>query len=1263
MKNRFILGVLVSAICGTTVQAELLQKATVQKMENDVQIVRNNAPVPAKVQDVINGKDVIKTGLKSLVELEFQDKTLARVGSNAIFSFKQGSRDFSLKDGVMLLQVPKGSGGAKIATAAATAAVTGTTIMLETDKNGLTKMIVLEGSMNVGLPGNNKDVAKMKPGQMIIIPVGATSLPPVVDVDLQTIMRSSKLVNGGSGRKELSSEKLILKEVSVQEEKKASGELVDTGLVVQKDSVTVNDPSKVDPLDADFGLPDGASEDFFAFLGLILGGFSNTDLTLIAGNPYVIGGGTTINTDADPNTKNPTITSNGVVDQGKFYSSDTDGSPTYFAFGSEAAPLDEFFNEIENTATAAVYLFDSVELAGNPNVVGSEDDVALVAFGDIYTSGSGSVDLGDGTLVLMSSFGNVDISNYSFSGSDGGIRAYARFGDLTYADSLGINLPGGTVKFAAGNNLMIDADITAAKIRMAAVGDVHLGAAGPFNFSANDISIESVSGSVVATNIAFSAGSIYLGAGQDVFVQSLAGDTVALSAGNDINATSITATNSLTLFAGNQINSSTLIAPEYFIYSGAPFTYAGGLNATTNGGGSSIYAPALTVPTLSNFTMIVATGTNMPLAGVTSYYLDPSLKGQIFVTDPDASFQNFSVINGYTNIVVGSNVFLMAYGDGDTVNAGNNLQINSSFSQSNLTLVSGNDMTLNNVLVYNTNGTISAGGTFTAAGGSLTGLVSIAANSNINFGSAYGNNMSIASTNGSMSFMKAFGASSVIAPNGTISILNGISGNGPGQTTTIFGSNVIFGSGAGIFDMAGDFNTTANTISYTSGGGPFVFVGFQTNTATGAGGISSLNPFQTAPMSTATLFFRSDTGPIALNGNINMVGYATNASSRIFLDSIGSNITVANVNMDGTNGFSAQGGAININTLVTPTNGTITAGPISVSGGSPFSNQNGGKGGSVTIRSSGDLVGNVGAGGIQSINANGGNVSAVGTPGPGGNISLTSLNGSVLITNVAGMIQAQDGAFGGSTRGTGGVITVAAPNGSVKVDNTIIYASSMEAGMGGKIDIISGATNSASGIKIQNSAQLLALVNATALPANGGAIRMFATNGGSVTMSTNVLISAGTNTIGSADSHGLIDVSASQNITLDNARLVANQIKLESIAPGGALIIRNGSILDANQTLQLLANTGSGTIHFQNTGVSTLNAQSGSIVMNAFQVLVDPSHTVNVIAPGNTTVSATLHNYNDPLNGGPNVGGGTGAAPNGAFGNIVPGVGTVVRTP
>jgi len=102
--------------------------------------------------DEVRDGIAVRTGMDSRSELKFTDQTLARLGANTLFSFSEGTRNLNLQDGAMLLRVPKGAGWSKINSSAVTAAITGTTVMLEThastkkNKNSYYKFIVLEGT-------------------------------------------------------------------------------------------------------------------------------------------------------------------------------------------------------------------------------------------------------------------------------------------------------------------------------------------------------------------------------------------------------------------------------------------------------------------------------------------------------------------------------------------------------------------------------------------------------------------------------------------------------------------------------------------------------------------------------------------------------------------------------------------------------------------------------------------------------------------------------------------------------------------------------------------------------------------------------------------------------------------------------------------------------------------------------------------------------------------------------------------------------------
>ena len=110
-----------------------LKEARVTEVVKDVKLLpTGNAPRPAAVSDEVRNGTAVRTGVESRSELKFPDQTLARLGANTVFSFSEGTRSLNLQDGAMLLRVPKGAGGAKISSSAITAAITGTTVMVET---------------------------------------------------------------------------------------------------------------------------------------------------------------------------------------------------------------------------------------------------------------------------------------------------------------------------------------------------------------------------------------------------------------------------------------------------------------------------------------------------------------------------------------------------------------------------------------------------------------------------------------------------------------------------------------------------------------------------------------------------------------------------------------------------------------------------------------------------------------------------------------------------------------------------------------------------------------------------------------------------------------------------------------------------------------------------------------------------------------------------------------------------------------------------
>ncbi len=220
-----------------------LEQASITRIINEVQVVApGQSARAAAVQDVIKEEIGVRTGVKSRAELLFQDQTLTRLGAETFFSFKPGTRDITLDRGTMLLQVPKGLGGAKIRTAAVTASITGTTIMMEHLPGKNLKVVVLEGSLQLSLHGRIGETISLLPGKMIIMRPDARSLPDPVSVDLKSLVKTSALIDpkafdsGGKGKRTavapLPSLGLIEKEIGDQQQRKGRGRLVETNLVI-----------------------------------------------------------------------------------------------------------------------------------------------------------------------------------------------------------------------------------------------------------------------------------------------------------------------------------------------------------------------------------------------------------------------------------------------------------------------------------------------------------------------------------------------------------------------------------------------------------------------------------------------------------------------------------------------------------------------------------------------------------------------------------------------------------------------------------------------------------------------------------------------------------------------------------------------------------------------------------------------------------------------------------------------------------------------
>jgi hypothetical protein len=586
----------------------VLKEARVTQVIKDVKLLPGRAaPRAAAVSDDVRGDTAVRTGADSRAELTFTDLTIARLGANTIFSFNEGTRTISLTDGAILLRVPKDSGGAKIQTAAVTAAITGTTVMAEYHPKSYAKYIVLEGVMRLYLKGRLGESILMGPGQMMMVKPDATRLSEPVDVDLKRLIETSLFFQGF---RPLGSEPLLADAQHVQLEKKAAGELIDTNLVIfgRGTLVTLTDPQSLDVIDRKIAAttlpvvvpikptptptatptpspsatptPQPTPSKF------------GTPPVIVSSVPYVIDNSTQIQTD-------PAIAKGATTDFGKIYRDATqDGPFSTWAFTATSAfdttsGIDAFYGP---NVPVAAFKFAALQLSGNPTISianGGALNLALISVGPINAVPAGNTTFtftGMQSVLIATQNGSIDLSGISFQNIPL-LFFYAR---------------------GAGSNLVLGSPITGTR-------DLYLDAEGSVQ----------VNGAETVTNFRSIAGVDFLTGTGPITAQS-----VFINAQRDINFSSQqfpvnTATrNTLSLGAGRNVNIDvTDVAPVFLnaatvnvtgaainITSTSPNAFGiatldvGNATATFTAGAGGIQAPNIILESLAHKITLRAQG-------------------------------------------------------------------------------------------------------------------------------------------------------------------------------------------------------------------------------------------------------------------------------------------------------------------------------------------------------------------------------------------------------------------------------------------------------------------------------------------------------------------------------------------------------------------------------------------------------------------------------------------------------------------------------
>lgn len=277
--TRFLIPATIWAVWLAAVSAQETppREARVTELFNEVMYRPERAELerPAQVGETVRGRDVVRTGDRSLAELEFDNRTVTRLGSRSIFTFETDTRSFHIRQGITVVSMPRGTGGGKIVTAAITAAIEGTTVIAEQflvdgrrrgdPPRPAGKFIFLEGTGVVMTP-DGRQRRRLRAGQMIIHALGDPFLAEPQEVDLETLLRGSGLFRR-FGRA-LPGQGDIDRERDRQQRELRRGLLEESRFFVVGRGARLGQREPILPVDSPVGTQDPAWRDTAAIVGL-----------------------------------------------------------------------------------------------------------------------------------------------------------------------------------------------------------------------------------------------------------------------------------------------------------------------------------------------------------------------------------------------------------------------------------------------------------------------------------------------------------------------------------------------------------------------------------------------------------------------------------------------------------------------------------------------------------------------------------------------------------------------------------------------------------------------------------------------------------------------------------------------------------------------------------------------------------------------------------------------------------------------------------
>jgi hypothetical protein len=195
--------------------------SVVSFVKNDVYSIKDTNKVTTTLNDKVEPDTQIGTGAQSMCELSLDDKSVTRIGANAVFSFVEQERLVKCEKGTFLVSKDPETETMTVTSGSVTAAVNGSTVMFDV-RDDATHIAVAETTKGVVVTDKNGKSMTLQSGEGIsATPAGLASATPR-SVDVKDLTSSSPLFTE-AGLAPLANDALIKGVASAQESAKAAG--------------------------------------------------------------------------------------------------------------------------------------------------------------------------------------------------------------------------------------------------------------------------------------------------------------------------------------------------------------------------------------------------------------------------------------------------------------------------------------------------------------------------------------------------------------------------------------------------------------------------------------------------------------------------------------------------------------------------------------------------------------------------------------------------------------------------------------------------------------------------------------------------------------------------------------------------------------------------------------------------------------------------------------------------------------------------------